>query len=305
MIETPPSFAATPEAAQAGQDVLAEMLRSVRLTGSVFLNGCFTAPFGIRSPKQFDEATPMAHLRHISIFHLVSAGECSVELATGEQRRVSAGDILLMPFADEHTFSNGRPDQVALADELVRPGPVKGMWNINCGGGGEETRIVCGFIESSEFLLAPVFRTLPPLLVERTEDDRVSAVITSTVRQILELTEAAAPGTEFMLGRLMELLFVEILRRYVTRLPASAKGWFAALNDPVVSRVLQLVHADPARHCTTPAGGGQSSSGRHVGPPARLEVGSLTEEDSQERSAHQTAGRRHRGRSGVSPSCGL
>ena len=33
-------------------------------------------------------------------------------------------------------------------------------------------------------------------------------------------------------------------------LPASAKGWFAALNDPIAGRALQLVHSDPARRWT-------------------------------------------------------
>ncbi len=264
MIGTPPSFAATPESASAGHDVLAEMLRAVRLTGSVYLNACFTAPFGIVSPKHFDEHTPMAHLRHISIFHLISAGECSVELATGERRNVSAGDILLMPFADTHKFWSGRPAELAVADDVVRPGPMKGMWNINHGGGGQETRVVCGFIESSEFLLTPVFRTLPPLLVDRTGDDQVSALIASTVKQILAMTESAAAGSELMLGRLMELLFVEVLRRYAMSLPPSAKGWFAALNDPMVGRALQSMHRDPARRWTVDDLAHEAGSSRTV-----------------------------------------
>ena len=103
---------------------------------------------------------------------------------------------------------------------------------------------------SSEFLFAPVFRTLPPMLVDQTGDDKVSALITSTVREILLLADAAAPGSELMLGRLMELLFVEVLRRYATRLPPGAKGWFAALKDPIVRQALQFVHVDPARRWT-------------------------------------------------------
>jgi AraC-like DNA-binding protein len=124
------------------------------------------------------------------------------------------------------------------------------MWCINHGGGGEETRMVCGFLESSEFLSSPVFRTLPPLLIDRTGDDKVSAVITSTVQEILVLADTAAPGSEIMLGRLMELLFIEVVRRYAARLPANATGWFAALNDPLVGRALQFVHAEPARRWT-------------------------------------------------------
>jgi len=110
--------------------------------------------------------------------------------------------------------------------------------------------MVCGFIESSEFLFAPLFRSLPELLVERTDEDRIGALIASTVREILALVDAARPGTQMMLGRLMELLFVEVLRRHATRLPAGSKGWFAALNDPVVARALVRVHANPARRWT-------------------------------------------------------
>jgi len=264
MIETPPSFAGTPENARGGHDLLVEMLRTVRLTGSVFLNARFTAPFGIISPKRFDERTPMARMSHISIFHLIASGGCTVQLATGERRTVSTGDILLVPFADEHRFWNGDKVELAVAEDIIRPSPLEGMWCINHGGGGDETRMVCGFLESSEFLASPVFRTLPPLHVDRTGDDKVSAVLTSTVREILTLADAAEPGTELMLGRLMELLFVEVVRRYAGRLPANATGWFAALNDPLVGRALQFVHADPTRRWTVDDLAREAGSSRSV-----------------------------------------
>ena len=107
-----------------------------------------------------------------------------------------------------------------------------------------------GSSSSSELSYAPVFQSLPPLLVDRTGDDKVSAVITSTVREILLLADAATPGAELMLGRLMELLFVEVLRRHASQQPDAARGWFAALNDPIVGRTLQLIHGDPARRWT-------------------------------------------------------
>jgi AraC-like DNA-binding protein len=263
MTGTPPLFADTPNKA-AGYDVLAEMLRAVRLTGSVFLNASFSAPFGVLSPKRYDEDTPLAHLRHISIFHLIAAGECTIEIATGERKRVSAGDILLLPFADAHKFWNGEFLEMAFGPDLMRASRVNGLWNINHGGGGSETRMVCGFIESSEFLFTPVFRSLPALLVDRTSDDKIGALLTSTVQQILLLADATVPGTELMLGRLMELLFVEVLRRYAERLPPSARGWFAALNDPVVGRALQFVHRDPARRWTVESLAREAGASRSV-----------------------------------------
>jgi AraC-like DNA-binding protein len=252
MTGTPRSFADPPgrAAGTAGPDVLSEMLRAVRLSGAVFFNGCFTAPFRVVSPKQFDEGTPMAHLRHISIFHLFAQGRCSFRTASGRCCEVGAGDLLLIPFADAHTFWNGDPTETVTAPEIVRPGPIEGMWAANYGGGGDATRVVCGYLESSEFLFAPVFRTLPDVLVENTNDDSIGALIASTVREIVALVESATPGSQAMLGRLMELLFVEVLRRHVTRLPTNSIGWLAALNDPLVGRALQLVHADPARRWT-------------------------------------------------------
>jgi AraC family transcriptional regulator, alkane utilization regulator len=250
MTRNDPSGTAGAQPPRQDYDLLAETLRAVRLTGSVFLNACFTSPFGVVSPKRYEAGTPLAHLRHVSVFHLVAAGACNIELATGERRAVSAGDILLLPFADAHTFWNGDYRDAAFGPDIMQPGPLSGTWTVNYGGGGEPTRMVCGFIESSEFLFAPVFRTLPTLLVERTGDDKVSALITSTVREILAMAESATPGSELMLGRLMELLFLEVVRRYASRLPDNARGWFAAINDPIVGRALRLVHADPARRWT-------------------------------------------------------
>src|SRR5262245_58762924 len=266
MTGTPPSFAETPgrPARASGPDVLAEMLRAVRLSGSVFFGGCFTAPFCVISPKRWDEGTPMAHLRHISIFHLIVSGACTFELASGERREIRAGDMLLMPFADEHRFFNGDSPESAFVPDIVHPGPIEGMVTARYGGGGEETRFVCGYLESSECLFAPVFRTLPPLLVHRTDDDKIGALIASTVREIVALVDAAMPGSQMMLGRLMELLFVETLRRHVSRLPTNSTGWLAALNDPVVGRALQLVHAAPARRWTAEDLAREAGSSRTV-----------------------------------------
>ena len=236
--------------ASPGQDVLTETLRAIRLTGSVFLNARFSKPFGIITPDQFDAGTPLAHLRHVSIFHLIASGSCTVEIENGERCTVSAGDILLLPSAATHKVWSGDCARMAFSPDLMRPGPVAGLWTLDHGGGGETVRMVCGFIESREFFYAPVFRSLPPVLVERTGDDKVSTIIASTVREILLLADAATPGTELMLGRLMELLFVEVLRRYASQLPDTAKGWFAGLNDPIVGRTLQFIHRDPARRWT-------------------------------------------------------
>lgn len=262
MTATPLVDAETPARA-AGPDLLSEVLRAVRLNGAVFLNACFTAPFGVVDPKVYDERTPMGRLRHVSILHLIVDGSCEFE-SGGEQRRVGAGELIFLPQPGPYRFWSGAPARVADASEVVQPGPIPGVWVADHGGGGAAVRMICGFIESAEFLFAPVFRSLPAMIVERTSDARVGALIASTVAEIVAHVGAAAPGGDAVLGRLMELLFIELLRRHVARVPAGERGWFAALNDPLVARALQLLHREPARRWTVDTIARQVGSSRSV-----------------------------------------
>jgi len=265
MTETPSSFAEAPNrrAAPLEPDALSEMLRSVRLTGAVFLSARLTAPFGIVSPKRYDERMPMAHLRHISVFHLITEGDCVIETSSGARQQVGAGDLLLLPFANEHRFYKGTAPYMVFDPSLIRQGPIEGVWTVDYGGGGQETRLVCGFLESAE-LFTPVFRSLPEMLVEHAGAGTVGGRLASTVGEIAHLVEAATPGTQELLGRMMELLFVEVLRRHASQLPTGSKGLLAALNDPVVGRALKLLHADPARRWTADALAREAGSSRTV-----------------------------------------
>ena len=246
MTATPPSFADRPP----GTDVLADMLRAVRLTGAVFLKASFTEPFGVLSPQRYDPSIPMAHLRHVSIFHYVASGGCMMETAGGTCRELEAGDLVLLPFASEHKLWRGEAEFVP-ASSIVNLDSKEGVWSFSHGGGGTETRFVCGFIESAEMMFAPMFRSLPEMLVDRADDEAVGSGIARTIDDLLARVDSLTPGAEVILGRMMELLFVELLRRHAGRLPQGSRGLLAALNDPLVGRALQLLQAEPARRWTT------------------------------------------------------
>jgi AraC family transcriptional regulator, alkane utilization regulator len=246
MTATPPSFADRPP----GTDVLADMLRAVRLTGAVFLKANFTEPVGILSPQRYDPSIPMAHLRHVSIFHYVASGGCMMETAGGSRRELKAGDLVLLPFAAEHKLWRGNAEFVP-ASSIVTRDTKEGVWSFSHGGGGTETRFVCGFLESAEMMFAPMFRSLPEMLIDRADDEAVGSGIAHTIDELLAKVDALTPGAEVILGRMMELLFVDLLRRHASRLPEGSRGLLAALNDPLVGRALQLMQADPARRWTT------------------------------------------------------
>ncbi len=60
----------------------------------------------------------------------------------------------------------------------------------------------------------------------------------------------ARPGNGAMLGRLTELMFVEIIREYMHRLSTNQGGWLTGLNDASVGKALRLMHANPVRDWT-------------------------------------------------------
>ena len=66
----------------------------------------------------------------------------------------------------------------------------------------------------------------------------------------LHEAKTAQPGNAAMLGRLTELMFVEILRQYMQQVPADHGGWLAGLNDVHVGKALRLMHAKPAQNWT-------------------------------------------------------
>ena len=58
------------------------------------------------------------------------------------------------------------------------------------------------------------------------------------------------PGSSAMLVRLTELLYVEVLRRYMQQLGVGQTGWLAGVQDAEVGRALRLLHAQPEREWT-------------------------------------------------------
>jgi AraC-like DNA-binding protein len=66
---------------------------------------------------------------------------------------------------------------------------------------------------------------------------------------VMEAKEKRAGGSG-ILSKLGELMFAELVRRYVESLPEGSTGWLAGLRDRHIGRALNLLHAEPARAWT-------------------------------------------------------
>lgn len=87
--------------------------------------------------------------------------------------------------------------------------------------------------------------TLPAVLVAGRND---------TVRSLVDLLAAEiadnSPGQESMLDRLLDLLLIAAARSWFVRSDTETPGWYAAYSDPLIGRVLSLIHRDPAQQWT-------------------------------------------------------
>ena len=234
-------------------DLLSDLLRVVRISGSVFWRWDLGAPFAISAAGRDTVERLLACDRRtqITAFHLIAEGTCAIDRPGQGHDALQAGDIVMLPFGDYHELRNGDAPLVPSADLVAAAGGREGMVTaIPHGGEGARTTIVCGFVQSGDLFFNPIFRGLPPLIVEHTVREPVTSLLASTVRQLLIEVDAMRPGSREMLGRMMEVLFLEMLRRHVERQPAGAVGWLGALADPIASRVLRLIHAEPMRDWT-------------------------------------------------------
>ena len=106
---------------------------------------------------------------------------------------------------------------------------------------------VCGYLGCDLRPFNPLLAALPRRMHMR---GMSNAWLGSFTHQVTEESRRDRPGAATVLTRLAELMFIEVLRRYLEELPAGRTGWLAGLRDGVVGRVLALVHDRPGHSWT-------------------------------------------------------
>ena len=240
-------------------DALSEVLKVLRLTSGLFLDAEFTAPWCIDSaPGKDDVRHILPDAEHVSIYHLLTEGRCRALLpGTGESVVLEEGDLIMFPHGDGHRLGSDLQLAPVGAEVLVEPSPEGGLARIKHGGGGERTRFVCGFLACDKRLCRPLLGALPRMLRVELGDGPAAAWITATLRHGASETHAPRPGSDALLGRLSELLFVEAIRHYTASLPQERAGLARGAARPVRGQGARA----PARRARPGAGRWRSSPG--------------------------------------------
>lgn len=240
------------------RDTLSDVLRSVRLRGAVFYYIDGVSPWVAEAPAA-SEIIPaiMPGAEHMIEFHGVVEGACWAAVLGEPPVRLEAGDVVLFPQGDAHVVSSAPGMRVPQVDRdlYFSPRPPQLPYALSMrgsqvtarvdGGGPDRANIVCGFLGLDARPFNPVLAALPRVLhvSGRTlgHDSWVAAFLRSAVAE----SSQRRPGGEAVLERMTEMLFIEVLRRYVDGLPAEQTGWLAGMRDPSIGRALSLLHEKP------------------------------------------------------------
>ena len=224
-------------------DPLSDLLRVVRLDGAFFYAVEAAGSWSIDTVAA-RELSPriMPTAEHLISYHVVTQGRCYGGLIGEAQVELAPGDVIVFPHGDAHLMSSG-PNHRATphihtstatryADTVVLGGREPGG-----------VSLVCGFLGCDRAPFNPLLAALPRRMHMR---GMSNAWLDGAARRLTEEARLGHPGADSALTRLAELMFIEVLRRYLADLPQGQTGWLAGLRDETVGRVLRLFHGQPA-----------------------------------------------------------
>jgi AraC-like DNA-binding protein len=239
MTEAPDFFADRPESVDGPEsvgedgsplDLLSGMLRNVRLRGEEIFCCAPVAPFAI------------AFGRPGGTIHIINDG--SVELHLDGQRhskRYERGDVILLPSVLPHEMRDGEKVPARpLASKDTRDDVIHGQIG---------TRWLTGTFSFDHSRGTRLLHGLPPIIELRGAGNE--SLVWLDVSTAMLMFEKAHPseGSREMISRILDLLFIQVLRAWATRSDA-APGWLTGAMDPVIGDAIASIHGDPAHPWT-------------------------------------------------------
>ena len=226
-------------------NALLDALRTMRLTGGIFLDCDFTARWCVTASAIGPDQVGLLMMplpAHVIAYHYVTRGRMHLQLAGQDPISIEAGEIVVFPSNDQHKLGSDLDLEPVDAKGLVLPPSGGSMARIDYGGGGALTHVMCGFL-GTDTPHDPMISLLPKVLKLPVKHGASGDWIESSLRFAALEMAAGRTGSPAILAQLAECLFMEVVRRYIDSLPQPERGWLAGLRDPMVGKALSLLHA--------------------------------------------------------------
>jgi AraC-like DNA-binding protein len=220
-------------------DPLTDLFLAVHVSSVVQARIEATAPWGLAYAKPDREgAYACAHFAH------VARGNCYLSLAGRDGAiPLTGGDCVLL--APNTTYAlRDHPRSRAVSVYEIGRGDADGV--IRLGGGGAASTIISGWFALDRASSRSFLDLLPPWILIRAEHER-SVALKTTLESLSAELASPGPGSDVVLTRLADVLFIQALRAHVdsggcTETPR----WLRALADAQIGQSLRAVHAELA-----------------------------------------------------------
>lgn len=226
-------------------DVLSDVLSWLRVESTVTRRSEFSAPWGVVYPP--GEAFG---------FMAVEKGACFILCAGEEAVEVEAGDVVMWGPGNRTSLADDPStpvtpyaqvlEQCAVADDEKYAVDRDRYPTITYGGGGRQTVIRGWGLRFDSYDQHPLLALLPPFIHVTYEQRSALPWLDTTLRFIRHEANQEGDGSDMMVVRLADLLFVQIVRAWFQAQPDGEAGWLGALRDGSIRHALKLIHEFPA-----------------------------------------------------------
>ena len=218
---------------------LDDILDMLRVRGTLMAHLQAHAPFGLRVPQAPGAA-----------FHGVTAGGLWVRIPGQAPRELVAGDVMLLPTGAPHVIASDPTGPTRLWDHVAKAQAKNPAGEIVLDGPGGSTHVICAAYTYDQEVAHPLLSLLPPVLYLSGQQMAEGNAVHSTLGILRRELTTRSVGSGIVIDRLIDVLFVHVIRAWAGGPQAPGSSWLRALRDPTIARALSLLHASPAEAWT-------------------------------------------------------
>jgi len=238
MAKKPEFFAQTPMESEVGadpfafkRDVFSDVLELIRVRGNTVFTCAASAPFGMRFQA--------GKYR----LHIIRSGSVAIEVeGMGEQYRASQGDLVMLMHGHGHVLSDRPGRSATLVTDLAQQHYDRARLTLGSG----DTTWLCGEFGFDGVLSQRLLSVLPPVLILKGLRERPFEWLELSCHFILDEALNLRAGAAAMISRLLDVIFVQLLRTWATE-GAIGHGWLSGAIDERINPAMSAIHADPGR----------------------------------------------------------
>jgi len=215
-------------------DALSAVLAPVRLQQVCWASTVGRAPWGLALP-----GGPSC-IR----FHYVRRGRAWLSIDETDQPPVAleGGDLAVLPLGHAHVLGDHPHSVPTRFADAARCESRSAVLQLEVGAKGPETSFVTGAFVLDDPLARQILAALPPLIRMTPEAEQGVPSFLENIQFVTREVETSRPGSEIVLLRMADVLFIQILRASLARVPDDGGGFLGALRDPSTAAALGAMH---------------------------------------------------------------